>query len=30
MEYEFSVKEVTEQLELHHNSLYRWVSKYEA
>ncbi len=29
MEDEFSVKEVSEQLEVHHNSLYRWVSEYE-
>lgn len=29
MEDEFSVKEVSEQLEIHHNSLYRWVSEYE-
>ena len=29
MEEEFSVKEVSEQLEIHQNSLYRWVSEYE-
>lgn len=29
MEDEFLVKEVSEQLEVYHNSLYRWVSEYE-
>lgn len=29
MEAEFSVKEVSEQLEIHHNSLYRRVNEYD-